>query len=63
MENRFRLLYFRFDVIQENRLLVCGYWSEGETRERDLVLALDYTPLPVKRERQRSLQKVKTGFL
>ena len=56
MENRFRLLYFRFDVIQENRLLVCGYWSEGETRERDLVLALDYTPLPVKRERQRSIQ-------
>lgn len=56
MRNQFYMLYGRFHVTEENKFLICGYWKDNISQDAKLLAALDYTPVVVTVEKQKTIK-------
>lgn len=56
MENRFHMQYCRFHVTERNRFLICGFWEENRRKDADILISLDYTPVPFEVHRQKTVK-------
>lgn len=56
LENQFHIRYCRFHVVEKNRFLVCGSWSQRERNERRILVSLDYTPMEFEVQKQKTIK-------
>ncbi len=56
VENEFHMLYCRFHVVEDDKLLICGTWKQKQNTENALIISLDYTLLDVEVQKQKTIK-------